>query len=331
MGTESTDQTAAGRGLVVERPRSVAVLGGGGFLGRSIAAELADRGHRVRITGRRAAPDWIAALPGASYVRGSVEDAAVVEEALDGVDWAVFSVGCPPPASEATPTRPAWGVGAGQAEALLTYLGRRPAVALSFISSGGAVYGDAPCATVAETAPCRPISQYGRAKLWMEQRLAAHSRRHGTPLAVLRVANAYGSGQSAADGQGLVAALFTAAGSGRPFPMYDQGRAVRDFVHVSDVAKAVAGIPPTPGSPRTVNVGSGRGYRVEQVVAIVESVTGCPIPVRLLPRRPMDVRSVVLDVTRLQTLLPWDPIPLEAGIAAAWVGRDPDRPEMCCA
>jgi UDP-glucose 4-epimerase len=93
---------------------------------------------------------------------------------------------------------------------------------------------------------------------------------------------------------------------------------VRDFVHVADVAKAVVALRPRRSEPQVVNVGSGLGHSVAQVLSMVEAVTGSELHVQWLPRRPSDVHAIVLDISRLRRLMTWQPRTLEEGIAQTW-------------
>ncbi|HEY3810111.1 MAG TPA: NAD-dependent epimerase/dehydratase family protein, partial [Acidimicrobiales bacterium] len=197
-------------------------------------------------------------------------------------------------------------------------LRHRPGVGLTFLSSGGAIYGNPAHLPAREESPCHPISAYGASKLMAEHHIAVFAARHGIPARILRVSNAYGPRQSAASGQGVVAAFLHAAASGDSVQVVDGGRAIRDYVHVADVARAVASLPPEEGVCEIVNVGSGRGHSVAEVLDIVERLTGTQLTIDWLPRRPGDVREIVLDVSRLRARMPWRPRDLETGIAQTW-------------
>jgi nucleoside-diphosphate-sugar epimerase len=96
---------------------------------------------------------------------------------------------------------------------------------------------------------------------------------------------------------------------------------VRDYVHVDDVASAVVRLTSLPGDPEVVNVGSGRGHTVVEVVRLVEEVTGGTVRIEEEAGRSFDVDRIVLDPGRLASLLPWDPRPLRTGIADTVAAR----------
>ena len=298
-----------------DRPDRVLVLGGTGFIGSEVVRACVESGFAVRVVARREPHD----LTGGEVelLLGAVEGPSLLRRALDGVDWVVHAVGCPPPAASAdnfdTTADTVVGI-----DTLLEALRAQRGVGLTFVSSGGAVYGDVAQLPAHEDLRCRPISAYGLGKLMAEDSIAAYSARYGIPARVLRVANAYGPRQDGLSGQGVIGAMLRAALDDGSVAVYDGGRAVRDFVHVRDVASAVVALRPGASEPQVVNVGSGVGHSVAQVLSIVEAVTGSELRVRWLPRRPSDVHANVLDITRLSKLIAWHPQALEDGIAQTW-------------
>jgi UDP-glucose 4-epimerase len=295
----------------------VLVLGGTGFIGSQIALAFRAAGTRVRTLARRPPADPFPHDAGMEFVLGRAEDEATLERALDGVGWVVHAVGCPPPSASADD----FDVSATSVlglDTLLEALRVRPGVGLTFVSSGGAVYGDVDDLPVHEDTRCRPISAYGLAKLMAEDSISAYSARYGVPARILRIANAYGPGQDGSSGQGVIGTFLRAAATGEAVPVFDAGRAVRDFVHVGDVAEAIVALPPALTEPQVLNVGGGVGHSVTQVLALVEDITGSRLHVSRQSRRPTDVSSIVLDVTRLKGLVSWDPRDLRTGLAQTW-------------
>jgi UDP-glucose 4-epimerase len=94
---------------------------------------------------------------------------------------------------------------------------------------------------------------------------------------------------------------------------------VRDYVHAEDVASAVAALVRLADVPPVCNIGSGVGHSVGDVLDLVEAVTGRSLPVERLADRGFDVRSIVLDVTRLGSIVDWHPRHLRDGISDTWV------------
>jgi UDP-glucose 4-epimerase len=295
----------------------VLVLGGTGFIGSEVTLACREAGWAVRAVARRPLLSPLAAAAGVELVLGPAEDPILLARALEGVDWVVHAVGCAPPGA-LTDDFDSTTVSVLGLDTLLEALRCRPGVGLTFVSSGGAVYGDVTHLPVDEETRCRPISAYGLSKLMAEDSITAYSARYGIPARILRVSNAYGPGQDAANGHGVIGALLQAALTDAPVPVYDGGRAVRDFVHVGDVANAIVTIRPGQSEPQVVNVGGGAGHSVLQILETVEQLTGAPLRIEWRPRRPSDVHSIVLNVSRLAGLMAWEPRDLETGIAQIW-------------
>ena len=308
------DRVAAPGGLPLGR---VLVLGGTGFIGSEVSVGFRQAGWAVRALARRPLLSPSSAAAGVELVLGPAEDANVLHRVLEDVDWVVHAVGCAPPGA-LTDDFDSTAVSVLGLDTLLEALRYRPGVGLTFVSSGGAVYGDVTHLPVDEETRCRPISAYGLSKLMAEDSIAAYSARYEIPARILRVSNAYGPRQDGANGQGVIGALLRAAATGRSVPVFDAGRAVRDFVHVEDVARAVMALRPSRSGPQVVNVGGGVGHSVVQILEMVERLTAVRLTIEWLPRRPSDVRAIVLNVSRLHTMMAWRPLDLETGIARIW-------------
>jgi len=300
-------------------PPRVLVLGGTGLIGSEVARAYLAAGWPVTVLARRPpAGVLVSWLRQANVVVGSAEDPAVLAAALVGVGHVVHALSAPPPARSSLDPLAHHAAVLPALTALLDALAERPGVGLTFISSGGAVYGSGCPLPVAEDAPCHPVSAYGVAKLTAEHTIATYSRVHSIAARVLRTANVYGPLQRPGTGQGVVASLLDAARTGTPVPLFGQGAAVRDYVEVSDVAGAVVALTALEGGPDVLNVGSGVGHSVREVLDIVERTTGSTLSVDWAPARRSDVDAIYLDTSRLAALIDWHPTPLAAGVAATW-------------
>lgn len=188
-------------------------------------------------------------------------------------------------------------------------------------ASSCAVYGIPETLPIDETAPCRPINPYGAAKLMAERMLEDWDRAYGLRYAALRYFNAAGAdpdgelGECRAVETHLIPlALEAALGRGQPlsltgtdFPTPD-GTAIRDYVHVSDLAdahlKALHHL--LDGGPSLVcNLGTGRGYSVRQVLDAIAEITGRPVPCSIATRRPGDPPELVAAAASARRLLSW--------------------------
>jgi UDP-glucose 4-epimerase len=293
---------------------------GGGFLGSHIAGDLAVRGHPTTVLTRSSpSPATEARIGSAELQIGDARDPATMTAVLEHADQVVWCAGGLLPAE--SNEHPAADLTSAVLPLLTTLevLRRHPGVGITFFSSGGTVYGNPQTLPVPESHPTQPLTSHGVTKVAAEQYLSLYADVYGVPPLVLRCGNVYGEGQPADRSQGLIAAALECTRRDRPLTVYGDGSPVRDFVAIDDVVEVVAGLLGRQDVPRVINVGSGRGTSVANVLALVEAVTGRSLQLEWQPARPGDVRRVVLDITRLLSALPdFAPTPLADGVAKTW-------------
>lgn len=287
------------------------MLGGAGFIGRWLARALLAEGYAVTVVDPRE-PE-----PGLEWVRGDAREFAAVAKAVRPGDWVVhlFHSSVPEesmadPAAELTENVIPY-------VHLLERLADLGAGLIAYSSTGGQIYGEAPIPT-RETFQERPLSAYGAAKLAMEQFTRLATRRRGLPHLIFRVANPYGPHQELTNRHGVIPALFQCVRDRRPFRAYGGGATVRDYIYIEDAAAAIAALL-EPARNLTVNVGTGLGVSLTNLIREVEAVTGAKIQTVPEPIRPSDVMNSVLDPTRLFELTKFAAeIPLAEGLRRTW-------------
>ena len=203
-------------------------------------------------------------------------------------------------------------------------------------SSTCATYGNPVRVPIDEDHPQNPISPYGRTKLHIEHMLEDYAHAYGLRFAALRYFNAAGAAQDASLGERhdpethiIPLVLDAAAGLrkdiavfGEDYPTPD-GTCVRDYIHVEDLADAhLRALARLQGGATAikVNLGTGQGFSVRQVIEAARKVTGLPIPVRMAPRREGDPAQVMAGGTRARDVLGWVPARpgLEDIVGDAW-------------
>ena len=187
-------------------------------------------------------------------------------------------------------------------------------------SSSCAVYGTPAKVPISEDLPRVPVNPYGVTKLIFEQALEAYGPAYKLGYVCLRYFNAAGADESGTIGEihspetHLIPSAFEAIRGKRPalevfgdkYPTPD-GTCVRDYIHVSDLAEAhvlaleyLAG-----GTSQAVNLGTGRGHSVLEILSAIKRVTGREVPNRMAPPRAGDPAELVADPTRAEKLLKW--------------------------
>lgn len=212
---------------------------------------------------------------------------------------------------------------------------RRAGVAAMVFSSTCATFGEPARLPMDETHPQAPLNPYGRSKLMVEQALADYDRYVGFRSVVLRYFNAAGADPEGRIGEwhdpethAIPLAIQAALGQRSHFTIFGDdydtrdGTAVRDYVHVLDLAEAhVAALNRLlkGGASTSYNLGTGRGTTVKELVAGVERVGGGPLPIQIAPRRLGDAPILVSDNAKALTELGWSPSrDLDAILASAW-------------
>ena len=195
-------------------------------------------------------------------------------------------------------------------------------------SSTCATYGEPEQSPISETCPQWPTNPYGWSKFMMERILESYDRAYGLKFVALRYFNASG----ATDARGechdpephLVPNVLSAASGklpevavfGQNYPTPD-GTCIRDYIHVADLAdahiKALEHLRKN-GTSDFINLGTGHGYSVLEVIRAAEEVTGKKIKMRMDPPRPGDPARLVADAKKAKQVLGWQPKYDMAGI-----------------
>ena len=217
-------------------------------------------------------------------------------------------------------------------------------------SSSAAVYGLPAKSPVPESQPLAPINPYGRTKLAVEQVLLDYRAAYGLRSVSLRYFNAAGADPAGESGELhhpethlIPLALDAVLNPNRRLALYGDdyatpdGTCIRDYIHVSDLAQAhvmALRLLEAESTPAAMNVGTGYGYSIREVLNAIERVTGRVVPHDVAPRRIGDPPALVGDSTLLRRLTGWAPAhsDIDTIIRTAWAWhqahRNPGQPRV---
>ena len=314
---------------------NVLVVGGAGYVGSHACRILETSGHEVWVYDNLSRGHRAASLPG-RLIEGDVADGVKVrqvlrEKRIDAVmHFAAFAL-----------------VGESVAEPSMYYRNNVIAalelldamkdcdVRRLVFSSTTATYGAPEIIPIAETTRQDPINPYGFTKLVIERAMADYAHAYGLGYAALRYFNASGASADASIGEDhdpeshLIPIVLQVALGQRPhvsvfgddYPTPD-GTCIRDYIHGDDLGDAHLGALDRleDGHGICVNLGTGKGYSVRQVIDACRRVTGLPIPEVMGERRPGDPPELVADARLAKDLLDWSPkyTDIESIVETAW-------------
>ena len=301
---------------------SILVTGGAGYIGSVTVERLLEGGASVVVLDDLYRGHRTALNPSVPFYEGKVGDRGLIarisrEHKLDAcVHFAALAyVG----ESMIEPER-YYENNVAQGIALLGAL-LQVGVRRFVFSSTCATYGDPEVIPIVETMRQWPKSPYGWSKLMLEQVLASYGLAHGLKYVALRYFNAAGAteklGELHEPESHLVPNVLAAASGakselvvfGNDYPTPD-GTAIRDYVHVADLAQAhilALEYLQNGGRSEFINLGTGEGYSVLEVVEAARKLSGHPIPFRKASRRPGDAIALVADSSKAETVLGWKP------------------------
>ncbi len=296
------------------------ILGGAGFIGSNLARSLIARGESPRIVNR---PSFSISniediLDQSEVLYGDMMDDVLLRRATKDIDVVFHLI---------STTFPSMTIESSVYDVLSNLL---PTIRLVesclangvkkivYASSGGTIYGEPQTTLITEDHPLTPKSAYGQSKLTIENYLNFYARSTALEINVLRISNPFGPGQKLLGVQGIVAVAMGCAYYDRALKIYGEGQSVRDYLYIDNVVEAITLAADQPGSS-IVNISSGAGHSVMEVIQAVEAVSGKTIRKEFIPDRPGDVKVNILSNQRAHEIYGWTPkIELQEGLLRTW-------------
>ncbi|MBI3802797.1 MAG: NAD-dependent epimerase/dehydratase family protein [Nitrospirae bacterium] len=294
------------------------VLGGGGFLGSHLCDSLLAGGHFVRIFEKKGSSkiNIKHLINKIDLKEGDFSDLDNVREALSDMDIVFHLIGTTLPQS--SNDNPIYDLSSNLVATvqMLDIAKREGIKKIIFASSGGTIYGVPQVLPIPEDHPTLPICSYGIQKLAIEKYLHLYHCLYAIDYAVLRISNPYGARQSVESNQGAISIFIERALREQPIEIWGDGSIVRDFIHVSDVARAFVKSINNCTDYRLFNIGSGVGHTLRDIISEIEKEMGHQLKVTFTYARKIDVPANVLAIERASQALDWSPdVPFSMGIS----------------
>jgi len=297
----------------------VLVIGGAGYIGSHAARALKRAGHEVIIFDNLCTGYEVLAA-GFELIKDDMLDGAALARVLPRAD-AIMHFAAHAYVGESVTNPKKYFHNNVEGGLSLLNAALEAGVKKIIFSSTCAVYGEVSKVPIEENTPRQPVNPYGVSKLFFEQALEAYDRAYGFRFASLRYFNAAGADESGEIGELhdpethlIPVALRAAAGLGPELHVFGSdyptpdGTCIRDYIHVNDLASAhVKALEHLAAGKESValNIGTGSGYSVQQVISEIEEVTGKRVPLKMGPRRPGDPPALVANPAKAQALLQW--------------------------
>lgn len=303
------------------KKEGILLLGGTGFVGRALAASFVKNGFTKIYSIAKNRYQWKRLTEVQAY-ESSLDNHILLKKILPNCRI-VFHL--------ASDTTPGWSALKPSVEAdsnllptlrFLEVLQDYPRTLLIYVSSGGAIYGNSEQDPITEDMPLSPLSYYGAGKAALEKFILAFCRQTNGNAMILRPSNIYGPGQPYKSGFGVIPTLFHHLITEQPLQIWGDGKAVRDYVFINDFVRLNVNLVKSRAMTVKIpiyNVGSGRGYTINELCDLVENVSGRKLIREYRPARVIDVKRVILNSSQIEQDFDWKASTnLRIGLERTW-------------
>jgi nucleoside-diphosphate-sugar epimerase len=299
------------------------VTGGAGFIGSHMVDEIVRRGHQAVVLDDLSAgkEEHLAGIRGKlEYRAGSITDLTTVQSAAQGADYVIhLAARTSVPRSVKDPLE----TNRVNIDGTLNVLvAARDAKARRFVyAASSSAYGETPALPKVESMPPEPISPYGVTKLVGEMYAQVFGRAYGLENVSIRYFNVFGPRQDpTSQYSGVLARFMLALLEGEPPVVYGDGEQSRDFTYIENVVdETLRACEAANASGMVFNGGTGARITLNQVLKLLEKITGKKIQAKYEPPRTGDIRDSQADITRARKILGYEPrVLLEEGLRRTW-------------
>ncbi len=202
--------------------------------------------------------------------------------------------------------------------ALIDVLNKSPIKLYVYFSSGGTVYGSNNKTVNSETDVLNPISLYGYIKV-ISEKLIIQNNSSKYKYLIIRPSNPYGYYQNYLGKQGLISVFLGRIISEKPLEIWGDGSVIRDYVFIDDLSKIIIKLFKNISQSEIVNIGSGKGYSINDILSICIKITNTNPVVKYITKREFDIPENILDISRLEKIIgEYEYTQIDEGILKTW-------------
>lgn len=289
------------------------VFGGGGFIGSHLCEILLDKGYDVTLFDKVnfSKTNILHIKDKLKIIEGDFNNKIDIHNSLNNIDFVFHLVSSTLPAS--SNENPVYDVETNLVSSIRLFqdCAARKIKKVIFLSSGGTVYGVPDKIPIKESYSSNPVCSYGIIKKTIEEYLFLFEKLYGLNYSVFRLSNPYGERQNPLAAQGAVSVFIHKAITNDVITIWGDGEVIRDYIYIKDVVKVLADSIEINAKENIFNLSSGSGNSLNDIIKIIEDISGKKIRVNYIEGRNIDVPVNVLDNELASRTFNWKP---ETGI-----------------
>ena len=296
------------------------ILGGSGFIGSHLAEALIKRDLNVKIFGDfKSGMRNIASIADRiEIIKGDFQNTSDLSLAMQDVDCIFHYISTTNPASSFD--NPVYDIETNVISSvrMMEIALKNNVKKIIFPSTGGTIYGDARKIPISEDEPANPLNPYAISKLTIEKYLHYFFTQYGMDYLVLRYSNPYGERQNPLGNQGVIPIFLNKIRQNEAPQIFGDGYSLRDYIYIDDAISATMNVFDKRSNEKIFNVGSGNGTSINELIEIMNEVTGkeiCPVYISDNKRY---IKKIVLDISRIKKTGWSQKTGLREGITRTW-------------
>lgn len=296
----------------------IIVLGGNGFIGSYIVDRLVAANHELVVYGRSV--NETIKNPAVRYVQGDFSDSVKLSEAIAGSDVIVHAISSTVPSTSNLDPIADIQQNLVSTVRLLQLMAQSDVKRLVYLSSGGTVYGKPSQLPVPETHALNPICSYGVVKVAIENYIGMYHELYGIQPIIIRASNPYGYRQSHSGVQGALSTFLYNNLHNKNITIWGDGETRRGYVYIEDLVDFCK-LAIESSEIGTFNVDADKNHSLNELIQMIENVTGIKSNVIYKERRAFDIKEMHLDIAKARSTFDWTPqYSVPEGIKAFYEG-----------